>query len=182
MLSLSDITLREIKKNDLKMVLDWRNTYDVRKYMLNDTIISLDDHLKWYKKVSKDKTCEVLVTEYRNQPIGIIYISQLNLADQTCTWGQYIGESLRNSGIGILMQIKAIDRMINVHKIRKIWGQALDINQIIKIHEAFGFSNEGILRDHIIRYNKYINIFFVSLFADTWIKKREQLIKKFKIE
>ena len=182
MLSLNDLNFRKIEPDDLEMILYWRNSTEVRKYMLNDNIILLEDHLKWFKKISNDKSFDILVTEYKSTPVGIVSISELDFFNRTCTWGQYIGANIRNSGIGILMQIKAIDRMVNEHKIRKIWGKALGSNRILKIHEVFGFINEGVLKDHIKRNNVYENIFLVALFADFWPQKRNQLIKKYKLQ
>ena len=182
MLSLNDLNLRKIEPDDLEMILYWRNSTDVRKFMLNDKIIKLVDHIKWFKKISKNKSFDVLVTEYKKKPVGIVSISELDFSSRTCTWGQYIGADIRNSGIGILMQIKAIDHMVNEHKIRKIWGKALGSNRILKVHEVFGFINEGVLKEHIKRNNVYENLFLVALFTDCWPEKRSQIIKKYKLK
>ena len=182
MLSLNNLKLRPMDETDLEMVLKWRNSDEVRQYMLSNAIIEPETHLNWFKKNSTDYTVELFIAEYETIPIGVVSITDIDSKNQTCTWGMYIGESFRNSGIGVLMQIRAIDRMVNIHNIRKIWGQALSSNRIIKMHEQFGFRKEGILELHIERNGNFEDILLVALFANQWPKNRQKIIDTFQIK
>lgn len=179
MLPLFDLTLRPIEEKDLVMVLNWRNSEHVRHYSLTDHIINLDDHQKWYRNQNKDPSCEWSIAELKNKPIGVVSITDINSQDGTCTWGMYIGENMGNLGIGVLMEIRAIDRIFNHHGIRKLWGQALKSNRILMMHKRFGFVEEGILRNHVFRNGNYEDIVFVALFAKQWPDKRKEIIKTF---
>ena len=168
-------------KADIDMVLKWRNSDDVRRYMLSDVIIKPEDHLKWFQKNSNDESAELFIAEYKNSSIGVVTITEIEKKNNTCTWSMYIGEDVRNLGIGILMNILAIDRMVNYHKIRKIWGQVLGSNRIVKMHERFGFKREGVLESHIKRNGRFEDIILLGLFADQWLENRQDLTNTFKI-
>ena len=159
MLPLIDLKLRPMDDDDLVMVLNWRNSDHVRRYSLTNHIIKLKDHQEWYRNLYKDPTCEWLIAELKNEPIGVVSITDINSQNATCTWGMYIGENIGNLGIGVLMEIRAIDRIFNHHDIRKLWGQALESNRIILTHKRFGFVEEGILRNHVFR-NGHASHFF----------------------
>lgn len=182
MLSLNHLKLRPITEDDLNMVLRWRNSEDVRRFMLNDHIITQKEHADWYQSISNDPSCESHIAEFRGKPIGVISITDIRRKDGTCTWGMYIGEDMRNSGIGVLMQIHAIDRMVRYHRVRKIWGETLESNRrLILMHKRFGFEEEGILKKHVGRGDKYEDVIRTALFAHKWPVIRKNLVNALRL-
>ena len=47
----NEVILRNIYYSDLKRILKWRNSLEVREISLDNAYISYDKHLKWYKKI-----------------------------------------------------------------------------------------------------------------------------------
>ncbi len=133
--SLSRVKLRPLAKDDLTMVLNWRNSDNVRRFMISDKIISPDEHKKWFLNSINDDSCEHLIAMYKGKPIGLVSIVDIIDVDKTCTWGMYIAEKDVELGVGVLMEIAAIDRMFYFHKVRKIWGQLLSSNRIRFLHK-----------------------------------------------
>ncbi len=181
MLPLADLKLRPIKENDLAMVLDWRNSEHVRRNSLTNHIIKLKEHQEWFGNLHKNSTCEWLIAEFKSEPIGVISITDINSQNSTCTWGMYIGDNIGNLGMGVLMEIRAIDRIFNHHGIRKLWGQALESNRILVTHKRFGFVEEGVLRSHVFRNGNYEDIILVALFSEQWPDKRKEIFKTFNL-
>jgi UDP-4-amino-4,6-dideoxy-N-acetyl-beta-L-altrosamine N-acetyltransferase len=175
--SLSNISFRPLERNDLAMVLEWRNSENIRKFMLSNELISLNEHIQWFDKTSKDSSHENLIAEYNGAPFGFISITDIKPIDGTCTWGMYIGEKKVGLGLGVLLEICTIDRMFNFHKVRKIWGQVLSSNRIKFLHYKLGFVDEGILKQHIYRNNLYEDLIFLSLFSDQWNNKRSKILE-----
>ncbi len=177
MYSLNDIKHRPLKTSDLEMVLNWRNSKKVRQMMVDTHVIKPSEHKEWFLKVDKDDCCEWLIVEFQNKSIGVVYITDINLIHGTCSWGMYIDESMHNSGIGVLIEFLAIERMVNEFSIRKICGQYLPSNKkIFALHKKFGFVEEGVLKEHLFRNGKFEDLIFIALFANKWIKIREDLI------
>lgn len=181
MLSLNDLKLRKMTESDLEMVLNWRNSEHVRRYSLTDHIIKLEEHKKWYESIRNSHKCEWLIAELKNNPIGVVSITDINQQDSTCSWGLYVGELNQNLGMGILMEIRAIDYIFGHYGIRKIWGQVLESNRIILIHKKFGYVVEGVLRNHVLRKGKYEDILYIALFAQQWPAKRKELFAEYNL-
>ena len=183
MLSLKELNLRQITVKDLDIMLKWRNSESIRRYMLTDHVITLKEHRAWYQRMCKDVCCEWLIAEFRSSPIGIVYITDIKEMDGTCTWGMYIGENMRDLGIGVLMEIHAIDRMIEYHKIRKIWGDTLESNKrLILMHKRFGFKEEGVFKKHVCRGDKYEDVIRIALFAHNWEAIRSNIVRTFRLD
>ena len=182
MLSLNHLKLRPITEDDLNMVLRWRNSEAVRSFMLNNHIITKKEHSDWYQRISNDSNCEWHIAEFRGKPIGVNSITDIRCKDGTCQWGMYIDENMHNLGIGVLVEISAIDRMVHYHKIRKIWGKILASNRrLILMHKRFGFKEEGVLEKHIRRTEKFEDLVIIALFTDKWPKIRKNLVNALKL-
>ena len=120
---------------------------------------------------------------FRGKPVGVVYIKEFNRRDGTCSWGMYIGENMRNSGIGVLMNIHIIDHIVNYHRIRKIWGDIIESNpRVILMHKMFGFEEEGIFKKHIRRGTKYEDVIRIALFTSKWPAIRTKLVKLLKLK
>jgi len=177
MLSLRKFKLRPIERSDLGMVLNWRNSDDIRRFMLSDKIISKDEHENWFDKSIDDDSCEYLIALYDEKPVGFVSIVDINIVDKTCTWGMYISEKNAKFGLGVLMEISAIDRMFNFHKIRKIWGKLLSSNRIRVLHKRAGFTEEGALKKHIFRNGVYEDLILIAIFSHEWKDNRKSMVE-----
>ena len=60
MLSLKELNLRQITVKDLEIMLKWRNSESIRRYMLTDHVITLKEHRAWYQRMCKDVCCELV--------------------------------------------------------------------------------------------------------------------------
>ena len=179
MYSINDIKHRAIEDDDLEMILKWRNSEKVRQMMVNNHIINLNEHKKWFLNMVNDKNSEWMIVEYQNTPIGVVYITDIKPSDGTCTWGMYIDEKMHNSGIGVLIEFLAIERMVNKYCIRKICGHYLSSNKkIFALHQRFCFEKEGMLKEHVLRNGHYEDLILIALFTSNWPKIREDVILK----
>lgn len=49
-------SIRRMERKDLEIVLSWRNRDEIRLNMINDSIIKIEEHLKWFNKIKGKKT------------------------------------------------------------------------------------------------------------------------------
>ena len=70
MLDIGDFQLKSLEKKDLELILQWRNTKEIRTVMYEDHEITIDEHLKWYKKLEIDDTKIARLLIYKEKPIG----------------------------------------------------------------------------------------------------------------
>ena len=90
-----------MRRADLRMVLDWRNSEKIRRLMLSDRIISLDEHENWYSNSINDHSCEYLIALYENKPIGAVLISDIFNAINFIIKSDYVTSSIINIDGGI---------------------------------------------------------------------------------
>lgn len=83
------INFKNLNQPTAEMVLEWRNSERIRKYMLDDSIIALENHLNFIENLKTDQTKLYFLLELNEQPIGVIYL--INVGEEKITWGCYLG-------------------------------------------------------------------------------------------
>lgn len=138
--------IRAVVPDDLPMVLDWRNHPEVRRYMLTQHDISLDEHRRWFAKVSEDATRRLLIVEDAEEPIGYVHFSQVQ-KNGVADWGFY-AKPESPKGVGQKIGTTALSYAFDDLQLHKVCGQALSFNMAsIAFHRRLGFVQEGVLRD-----------------------------------
>ena len=183
MYSIEKMKLRRLLQKDLPVILEWRNQYDVRKMMKNKRIISKKEHQDWFSIVDKDNTCEWMVVEYDGLDVGVTGITNLNSKSKTCTWSMYLSPVMKNTGLGLLIEIKTIDRMVFEHNIKTIWGEALIKNKsVITIHKKCGFEIGDKCIDQFNKRSETDNFVKIKMKSLVWKEKRKEIIDEFNLD
>ncbi|TBL67775.1 UDP-4-amino-4,6-dideoxy-N-acetyl-beta-L-altrosamine N-acetyltransferase [Paenibacillus thalictri] len=174
-----EISLRPISKNDLEMVLNWRNTERVRDCMFNNEIIKMADHLRWFENNKENNKCENLIFFYNQEPTGVVNFTNIDTINKKCSWGFYIGKQDSKSGLGTIMGILSLDYIFK-KDIRKVSAEILDFNIASKrVHEKLRFIQEGTLINHIFRNGSYVDVILMCHFKERWLKMKDELNENF---
>ena len=173
MLSLSKMSFNKVQYEDLKMILQWRNDSNVRNKMKNQHIISFMEHEKWFYETVNDVSCEWMIIEYEGKKMGVVGIQEIDKNTMSCTWGMYLSPKIKNLGLGVLAEIKIIDRMFFKHNIHTIWGEVFPDNRnILRIHEKCGFK---VIKD-------CDDILMISMTRDGWNGRKDSIVKEFALK
>lgn len=176
MIQLSECTFRKISEGDLPLVLAWRNAPRVRLAMFTSHVISPEEHARWFQRISNDPTMEHFIFSVAGIPAGVFNVTQMNRDAGTCFWAFYASEQAPK-GIGLAMEITALDYMTFTLKMRKINCEVLSTNPaVLKLHKRFGFAEEGVFKQHIWRDGGFIDIYRLALFTERWPVRREQIV------
>ncbi len=172
----SDFSLREMTEDDLGVVLEWRNLESVRAYMYTDHIISMEEHRAWYSRAKKDPTSVYLICEEQGAAIGVVNFVQIDHTNEKAFWGFYLGQQSGPRGRGSIMEYLALEYAFGQLGLRKLCGEVLSFNDhVLKLHNKFGFLEEGRFRQHVLKNGKYEDVISIGLLADEWAEKRERL-------
>lgn len=165
-----DCSVREMQASDLGMVLAWRNHPDVRRYMYNSHIISIDEHACWFESASTDPKRHLLVFEIETTPLGFINIHQVasgGIAD----WGFYVAPEAPK-GTGRVLGNAALKYAFKTMGFKKLCGQVLAYNErSIRFHLSLGFQREGVFRKQYFDGEHYYDIICFGLLANEWHKE-----------
>ena len=85
--------LRPMRREDLRRVLDWRNSERVHSKMLTNHQITWEEHVAWFERHETDTPSHALVFEHDGRPIGYAGYTEFDEAQQSCSPGAYLGET-----------------------------------------------------------------------------------------
>jgi len=162
-----NVQIRSMVVDDLPMVLVWRNHPDVRRFMITQHEITLEEHTRWFMRVMQDNTRRLLIVQEQGSPIGYVQFSNVALGG-VADWGFYARPDSAK-GAGRKLGTSALDHAFSHLKLHKVCGQAIDINQAsIHFHERLGFKREAVLRDQKRINDLYHTLICYGLLAHEW--------------
>jgi UDP-4-amino-4,6-dideoxy-N-acetyl-beta-L-altrosamine N-acetyltransferase len=171
--------LRDIRLDELDMMLEWRNAPNVRRNMYTQHVISNKEHLAWWGRVSADRSQQYLMYEFEGVPVGIVAFNSLDVVSKTASWAFY-ASPVAISGTGARMEFLAIEHAFKVLNLYKLQCEVFDFNKaVIKLHKKFGFNVEEIFCQHRLVGGKYFDVYRLALLCKDWESIRTKMYSKF---
>ncbi len=165
--------LLAVSKEDLPIILQWRNSDVVRPFMINNCLITQEEHYRWFNSLDSEQNC-CLIFLYDNRPVGYVGFTEINDFHERCQWGFYLGESDLPPGTGYLMGRLAMDYAFNQLKLNRVYSYILPNNErSINYHKKLGFLEEGYLKGHVKRDGKYEDLIMMALIKNNWKTLKE---------
>lgn len=170
--------LRNIKIEELEMMLSWRNAPSVRANMYTQHEISLTEHLAWWDRTQKRNDQQYFMYECQNAPLGIVAFNSIDCENMNSSWAFYASPDAPK-GTGSKMEFLALEHAFNSIRLHKLCCEVLAFNTpVIKLHQKFGFKVEGVLREQHRSEGSFIAIYRLGMLASEWDEKREEMLAK----
>jgi UDP-4-amino-4,6-dideoxy-N-acetyl-beta-L-altrosamine N-acetyltransferase len=170
--------LRPIKDHELELMLSWRNAPTVRANMYTQHEISLAEHEAWWVKTSQRVDQLYLMYERNGIPMGIVAFNSIDTLHGNSSWAFYASPDATR-GTGTNMEWLAIELAFNDLGLHKLHCEVLGFNQpVIKLHQKFGFTIEGMRRQHYRSETGFVDICQLGLLADEWKIRSMDMLKK----
>jgi UDP-4-amino-4,6-dideoxy-N-acetyl-beta-L-altrosamine N-acetyltransferase len=165
-----DIELKKVELDDIELIRMWRNSKDVSQYMYSENMISSDQQLQWFNKIKTDNTSEYWIIMFDQKKIGLASITGINSILQSCYWAFYLGDlSIRGAGIGGKVEYKILEHVFESLKLNKLRCEVLVSNEnVIKMHEKYGFRREAFYREHVIKNGVKIDVVGLAILKSEW--------------
>ena len=172
------MTLRKLIQEDLEMVLAWRNAPEVRRNMCTSHIISWEEHLGWFKKISSDPSIQYHIFEELQKPLGVVYFTHYNPIHANAFWGFYAGDGAPK-GTGLKMEYDALEFAFSTLGLHKLNCEVIAFNQpVINMHKKVGFVEEGCFRDYYFDGNEFQDVIRLGILHSEWQNVREKLAQR----
>ncbi|MBS4022829.1 MAG: UDP-4-amino-4,6-dideoxy-N-acetyl-beta-L-altrosamine N-acetyltransferase [Dethiobacter sp.] len=166
--------LTDLKEEFKKLILEWRNSDHIRKYMIDENIITEEEHNKWFESKKTEKLAKLLL--FKEKPIGFVNFSDFDYKHNICYWGFYIGEKNAPKGSGLIMGLLALNYIFEECYLNKLYSKVLSFNdKSINYHKKIGFVEESMLKNHLIKNNNYVDIIEYTLSKENWEKRKKEL-------
>lgn len=181
MKKLSFVNILKLNADIQEKVRLWRNKEDIKKYMINQHIITKEEHFKWLENLKSKNDCKFWVVFIDEIPIGSISLQNIDYKKLTLEWGSYIGEDdYRGYGIGAIIAYIILEYSFNILKFRTLKGITLEKNTpVIRMHKKFGFKiKKG---KSTFKKSKYKEI-LLMIKKTEWNALRKNIFRKMNIK
>lgn len=175
-----DIQLVPLHESHLEMVREWRLSKEVSQYMYTNPKISRDQQRSWFEAISLDESKEFYIIRFQEKDLGLASITNINREFKKCQWAFYLGDtSVRGKGIGSKVEYRIIKHVFDDLNLRRLECEIFSFNQkVIKMHESFGFKQEGYFREYIIKNGEPLDVVSMALLKSDWLEIKNSLYKK----
>lgn len=130
------INFIELTLEEKEMVLIWRNSPEIRKWMYNQKEIELNDHLNFIESLKSRKDKLYFLVEKDKKYIGVIDFTEI-IEEESLHMGIYTNPNTKGNGKILLNKI--IDYSFAILKVKKIFSEVFSQNN--KAYELYGKYN-----------------------------------------
>lgn len=173
-------TLRDVRPDDKDRILGWRNLPDVSRYMYTDHLITAEEHEKWFQAAQNDTTrrCWIIVCD--GQDVGLANVYQLDRRNLRCYWAFYVASpDVRGKGVGSVVEYLVLRGVFDEMKLNKLCCEVLASNEaVIDMHKSFGFRQEGLFREHVIKGEVPADIVCLAMLRSEWVSLRSGIERR----
>jgi UDP-4-amino-4,6-dideoxy-N-acetyl-beta-L-altrosamine N-acetyltransferase len=175
------ISFRPLQYQDKEILLMWRNLPHIRRYMLTDHVIGPEEHAIWFDRIFGNPLYRHWIIRCDEEDVGLLDLYDINALHRRCYWGFYIaGGNVRGKNAGMFAEYFVLQFVFQELQFRKLCCEVLDFNRgVLRMHQAFGFVEEGRLRGHIQRNGETHDVICLGILQAEWEAKRPQFEQMF---
>lgn len=134
-----ELTFRKANIKDSKLYFKWANDPLVRENSTQQTLITYEDHIIWFRQKLESKSCHFYLFFNADEvPVGQVRIEQ---SPEETIIGLSIDSTFRGKGLGVKMLNLACTNFLNLHRNETIVAYIKEINiASYKIFRNVGFA------------------------------------------
>ncbi|ABW20043.1 UDP-4-amino-4,6-dideoxy-N-acetyl-beta-L-altrosamine N-acetyltransferase [Alkaliphilus oremlandii] len=164
------LELIKVTRDDLELIMNWRIKLEVSQYMYTDPKLTLEIQQKWFESINEQNNSKYWIIKFDGVKIGLINICNIDYTNKRCSWAYYIGDtSFRGKGIATTLECNIYDYAFDILNLNKLCCEVFRFNEkVISIHEKFGSTIEGTLKQHIYKNGDFLDIVIMAITKDKW--------------
>lgn len=168
--------LRELQRDDLKIINQWRNDRELIRFLgAPFCYINQDVDEKWYESylVNRGNTIRCAIIEQgKNQILGLISLTSVDYINQSAELHIMIGgKENRGKGIGTFAVTEMLKHAFYNVNLRRIELGVLETNERARhLFEKCGFVYEGRKKKAIYKNGEFIDLLLYAIVREDFIK------------
>jgi len=162
--------LRSVRKSDLGIIRDWRNSHDIREFNTQFTLLNMKNQEKWFEEISKVESSRKMfvITEQHNNPIGVCGFINIDKENKSADVAIILGERKQR---GKHLGSKSLELLVNYGfkklKLHRIGAEIFEYNKkSIKMFESLNFKLEATMRHRLWRDGKWWDVYLYSILSN----------------
>ncbi len=176
--------LRPVEKGDLPKLTVWINDPEVTENLTVMHPFSLEWEEVWFKGLVERQGKDVIlgiVLKDNDELIGNMGLHGIDHMNGRAMTGSLIGKrEYWGKGYGTEAKMLVLDYAFNTLNLRKICSLVYASNPRSKrCLEKCGYREEGLLKEHVYRNGKYVDVFQMAVFKDSFLPLWKEYKEKF---
>lgn len=168
------IVLRNIQKEDLELIMKWRMSEDVTKYMNTNPKLTIEGQINWFESIQTNQDVRYWMILVNGEPAGIINLTGLLREDGNLGWAYYIGEKrLRGIKTALALEMNLYDyAFISLGK-KSVYSDVFSLNAgVIQLHKICGCEILGVREAAVVKEGVAYDVTDMIMTAEKWKKIR----------
>lgn len=167
MINGNKVDLRPITLDDTSLIVQWRNSPQVKQNFVFRDDITNESHIEYFKKYIESGQIQqfMIVEKKNNTPIGCVYLRDIDHKNDKAEFGIFIGE-IDNRGKGYGREAALLICRYgfeNLH-LHKIVLRVFPFNKsAVKMYESIGFKQEAYFKDQVKVGGNFEDMIFMGL-------------------
>ncbi len=170
------IPLAKMNDRQVLSLLEMRNDRRIRQWMYSDHTITTEEHRAWVERMRDDPT-EVIfgVATDDGALCGSVAVNHVDMRHRKADWAFYLSDNAPY-GCAAAVEFALINFVFDRLDLEKLNCEVIAGNEaVVKLHKKFGFSEEGIRRENIIKAGHRVGVVLLGLTRDEWMKNKERI-------
>ena len=171
------ISLRDLRPDDEEMIYRWRNMPEVVRYMYTDRLIDRREHEGWFRRIQTDPTRRHWIITCDQEEVGVANLYAIDPVSRRCHWAFYIASpKARGKGVGTLTEYFVLQHVFEELNFNRLCCEVLSMNEsVIRMHKEFGFVQEGVLRQHVMKEGRFMDVVSLAMLRQEWSTGKSQI-------
>ena len=128
----------DLSLDEKKMVLEWRNHPNIRKWMFTQEPISLQTHLSYIDSLRNKKDRIYFLVKKDSEAIGVIDFTNIDPKMKIAELGVYANPAIK--GVGTLLMTSLIDYAFSMLNVDTLISEVFEENEpALKLYKRYGF-------------------------------------------
>lgn len=163
------VKLRSVKKSDLGIIRDWRNSPNTREFNTQFTLLNMKNQRKWFEEISKEESSRKMfvITRRDGDPIGVCGLINIDRKNKSAEVAIILGEKKQR---GKHLGSESLELLVNYGfkklKLHRIGAEIFEYNKrSVNLFERLNFKLEATMRDKLWRYGKWWDVYSYSILS-----------------
>jgi UDP-4-amino-4,6-dideoxy-N-acetyl-beta-L-altrosamine N-acetyltransferase len=168
------IEMRDVRPNDAELLLGWRNLPEVRAYMYSDHVIGEEEHRAWFARAMEDEARRYWIIMLDGEDVGLANVYDIDRRHSRAVWAFYLASAnVRGRGVGSVVEYRVLAHVFDEMGLNRLLCEVLASNPaVVGMHERFGFTQEGVLREHICKEDGPVDVVVLGMLRAEWKANR----------
>jgi UDP-4-amino-4,6-dideoxy-N-acetyl-beta-L-altrosamine N-acetyltransferase len=173
------VQLRALEREDLPLLVKWRNDPEIYQYFYEQEPLSLVMQQAWFEKLLQkpDERLWMIETREAGQAIGTVGLVHIDWRNRKAEWGRFLiyPDEYRHGGYGSEVESLILRYFFDHMNMNRLQCEVFAENEhVIAMHQKFGFRQEGLFREYVFKGGQYRSVAYLALLRHEYLAPEVQ--------